>query len=347
MIVELLDPKINADLERLTYLTKEAGITIIDLFDSQLRELEKVLMFDFEVQNEIKTNRSLGKSIDTFVYYPWRKTVVRILNEPLFVRLRTARNVYKITIEEQEVLSKKCIGIIGLSVGSNLALSLAQERICGHFKIADFDVLETSNLNRIQAGLFEVGISKSNIVYRQILELDPYLKVELFPQGISPSNIDQFLLGGNAIDLLAEECDDLEVKLLSRQKSKVFSIPVVMETSDRGLIDVERFDLDNQYPILHGRIDEAELSSISDKATRRMKLLESFIDFSLISERGKLSMSEIGKTITSWPQLGTDVRVGSGIAASLIRQILLGHHKISGRWYVDHMNFLQSNHKNI
>ena len=76
--------------------------------------------------------------------------------------------------EEKETLSKKKIGIIGLSVGQSIALTIAMERTCGELRIADFDILELSNLNRIRAGLPNLGIAKTIVVAREIAEIDPW-----------------------------------------------------------------------------------------------------------------------------------------------------------------------------
>ena len=40
------------------------------------------------------------------------------------------------------------------------AIALAMERGCGRLKLADFDVVELSNLNRIRCGLHELGIAQ-------------------------------------------------------------------------------------------------------------------------------------------------------------------------------------------
>jgi hypothetical protein len=92
-----------------------------------------------------------GRDIDEFgvwVYYPWSKHLVHLLDEDDFIEVRTNRNQYKITREEQRELSKKKIGIIGLSVGQSIALTMAMERIFGELRLADFDTAELSNLNR-------------------------------------------------------------------------------------------------------------------------------------------------------------------------------------------------------
>lgn len=79
-----------------------------------------------------------------WVYFPWNKTLVHLLDQEEFLFVRTNRNRDKITEQEQQILAKKKIGIIGLSVGQSVALTLAMERSVGELRLADFDCLELS-----------------------------------------------------------------------------------------------------------------------------------------------------------------------------------------------------------
>ncbi|MBF9221708.1 hypothetical protein [Hymenobacter ruricola] len=135
-----------------------------------------------------------------------------------------------------------------------------------------------------------------------------------------------------------EECDDLAVKVLLRQHARHAGIPLLMDTSDRGMLDVERFDLDPDYPLLHGRLPEdvgyehlAGLRTAAEKLPYVLRLL----DYDHLSDRLKNSLAEIGRTITTWPQLGTDVMLGGAVAAGTARRILLGEPIGSGRHYFD------------
>ena len=46
-------------------------------------------------------------------------------------------------------------------------------------------------------------------------------------------------------------------------------------------------------------------------------------------------MTEIGKTITTWPQLASAVVLGGAITTDITRRILLKQYQNSGRFYVD------------
>ncbi len=134
-----------------------------------------------------------------WVYYPWSGWLVHLLDEREFIELRTTRNLYKITAAEREVLAQKKIGIMGLSVGQSIALTVAMERSFGEIRLADFDLLELSNLNRIRSGVHTLGISKVVVAAREIAEIDPFLRVTCFLEGVNEENLDQFLLEGGRL----------------------------------------------------------------------------------------------------------------------------------------------------
>lgn len=270
-----------------------------------------------------------------WVYYPWSGRLLHILAENDFIEVRTSRNQLKITKEEQAILRTKTIGIVGLSVGSAIATTIAQERGAGYLKLADFDTLELSNLNRIKAGLHMSGLNKAVITAQEIAEIDPYLQVEVFSEGLTAENIESFFGGETALDLVVEECDDLIVKQLVRLQARLQRIPVLMETNDRGMLDIERFDLAPDTKLLHGLMpeDPAALQSLAPAA--RMAMVWQMINGDLISSRLRDSFAEIGKSLTTWPQLASSVVIGGGVVAEVSRKILLGDGIRAGRYYFD------------
>lgn len=281
-----------------------------------------------------------GKDLDyygTWVYYPWNNNLVHLLEETDFIRLRTSRNQYKITPEEQSDLGGKKVGVIGLSVGQSVALTMAMERVFGTLRIADFDHLDLSNLNRIRSGVANIGLPKTIIVAREIAEIDPFLKIELYPDGITDENLDEFLGEGESkLDLLVEECDSLDIKIKARIKARAKSIPVIMDTSDRGMMDIERFDLDNTLPIMHGMVDEGRANQIDQwTAKERLALVMDMVGAENISSRLKASLLEVEETLTTWPQLASSVVLGGAISTVVVRQILLRQAVKSGRYYLD------------
>lgn len=350
----ILSPNSLQDSLKILELKNNSSTMVMDTIESQVWDLIKINHpSQFFSPEELKEKvKDFFKETDkdvfgVWVYYPWRNTLVRILEEDDFIKLRTSRNRYKITQEEQDYLSTKKVGIIGLSVGQSVALSLAMERTFGELRIADFDTLDLSNMNRIRTGLYNLGISKTWVVAREIAEIDPFLKVVLYEEGFTEENKDDFFTLGGNLDLVIEECDSLPVKIASRLKAKSLGIPVLMDTSDRGMMDVERFDLEPDRPIFHGLLErfgnEEEILNLLKKNHREVMM--SILDFENLSSRAKESITQIGKTITTWPQTATSVLMGGAVCAYYSRKLLLNEEIASGRFYVDLDEYIKILHE--
>jgi molybdopterin/thiamine biosynthesis adenylyltransferase len=339
----ILYPQRDTDMSTLAALLHDTHIMVFDTLASQLGELIKI-----RHPQERFSRRSLHAAVqahvgDTdlatygvWVYYPWSKRLVHTLAESEFVQVRTNRNHYKITPDEQRRLANKRIGVMGLSVGQAIALSLAMERSCGELRLADFDLLELTNLNRVRSGIHHLGISKVIAAAREIAEIDPFLNVTCFSEGVTEDNIDQFLAEHGHLDLLVEECDSLDIKILARRKARQFKIPVLMHTSDRGMFDVERFDRDPQRPILHGLIEQLDPARLKDLTSEeKIPYVLAMLGVDTLSRRIKASMLEVEQTIATWPQVATAVTLGGAIVGDAARRILLDQFHDSGRYFID------------
>ncbi len=274
----------------------------------------------------------------TWVFYPWTRRLVRVLPRDELRFLRSDRNRYKITPAEQEALRARRVGVVGLSVGRAAALTLAQEGVGGHFALADFDTLAVSNMNRLRGGVHDLGLRKTVLAAREMYEMDPYLSVELFSQGLDPDNVDAFLVDadGRKLDLLVEECDDLFIKVRVRERARALGIPVVMETSDRGLIDVERFDLEPSRPVFHGLIGDVRAESLRGLSTRdKVPYVLRILDDEALSPRMRATLVEIEESVSTWAQLASAIALGSALVTDVARRVLLGQMSRSGRFYVD------------
>lgn len=335
------DQNQKAEFQKLLLLP---GIILSDYIRDQIKELIKYKNPSQKFSTnelEMQTKNFIGNSdIDEYgvwVYFPWSNRVVHILDRDEFIDLRTSRNQYKITRAEREILAKKKIGVIGLSVGQSVSVTLAMERICGELRLADFDVLELTNLNRIRTGIHNLRLPKVYSVAREIAEIDPFIKVICFPQGLSEDNMDAFFMEGGKLDLLVEESDGFDIKILSRYKARELKVPVVMEGSDRCVVDVERFDLEPERSILHGLVDHLDINTLKKLKTNEEKIpyMLDMVGLDTSSLRLKASMLEIDQSINTWPQLASSVTMGGGITADVSRRLLLNYYTDSGRYHVD------------
>lgn len=317
------------------------NIKFIDAYSPALSELFKV-SFPKEKNSE-NSKAKLGlflknrKIADCWIYYPKEKTLIRSLREKDYLALRTARNKNLITAAEQANFRNLNIGIAGLSVGSAILNSLAISGGPKYLRIADFDVLEITNLNRIRASYADVGKNKTQIAAEEIYKIDPFANIKTYPEGLNEKNILNFLLKPKKLSAFIDEMDDLHLKFYARQLCKKHKIPVIMATDngDTAIIDLERFDLEPKRKLFHGlaeNIDAKNLKSLS--YAEWLKVANKIIGRKELTQRMKDSVSQAGKTIAGVPQLGTTAQVaGSGVSL-ILRRMASGQKMPSGRYRI-------------
>ena len=332
---ELFDLSREGDRTRFSELVESGSVKqVSDDFEEQQRELfaiknpTKVYAPGFEdaFQEHWKSLQS-EKPLSEYgrwAYFPWRYLAAHILPENEYRIVRTARNRNLITEEEQEKFYNATIGIGGLSVGSSVAFALALSGGCRRMKLADMDRLALSNTNRVLAGADRLGMLKVEMAARTIYEINPYAEVELHPEGLTPHNIGSFFEG---LDIMVDELDDLAVKYLIREQAKKHKIAVVMaaDNGDNAVVDIERYDLSPDMPFFHGRLGEMtydELKGLDKFGIGRT--ITKHIGPENVTERMQGSLTEMGKTIVSWPQLGGAALVNGAAVAYSVRKILSG-----------------------
>jgi molybdopterin/thiamine biosynthesis adenylyltransferase len=303
---------------------RATGVEVVDHWDDQIAEAAQ--LWPQRAPEAIAEPK-------WWAYYPWRRAVVSVLGPRTFRTVRLDRNRNLITAEEQDRLGALRVGVVGLSVGHTIAHTLATEGLCGELRLADFDDLELSNLNRVPATVFDLGANKATVAARRIAELDPYLPVRVWQAGITPKMLGDFLDG---LDIVVDECDSLDVKLLVREGARARRLPVLMATSDRGLVDVERFDLEPSRPIMHGLLGEVDADGLAGLTSRdKIPYVLRILDTGRLSARAAASLIEVGQSLSTWPQLAGDATLGATLVAEAVRRIGLGQPLPSGRVRVD------------
>ena len=323
-VARLLNPADAGDARLLADLRADPSIEFRDSSAAQQASLQRL--------RPALAPDALAEPV-RLAYYPWRRSVVTVLGPRSYRRLRLDRNRNLITADEQDTLGRLRIGVIGLSSGHVVAHTLAMQGLCGELRLADLDELELSNLNRIPGGVFDLGVNKTTVAARRIAELDPYLDVRTVPTGVGADDVDEFLDG---LDVLVEECDSLDVKVLVRLAARARRVPVLMATSDRGLVDVERFDLEPDRPIFHGLLGDIDPDTLAGlSSTDKVPYVLRLIEVGGLSARAAASLLEVGHAVTTWPQLAGDVTLGAGAIAEAVRRIGLGEPLSSGRTRLD------------
>lgn len=313
------------------------GSHFIDVFEQAVEEL-------FFVQNPSLRGGMPGVAeklaafrtsalADTWVYYPGQRTAVRIPEEAAYFTLRTARNRNLITEAEQTAYRDAIVGIAGLSVGSAALSALVATGGPKNIKLADPDTIDVTNLNRINATLADVGRNKTEVAAERSWELDPFLNLELFPEGITHGNFEQFL-STPRLDVFVDEMDAIALKIEARKRCRKLGIPVVMATDngDSTLLDIERFDLEPERPIFHGRIEIAPQELEHMTRDQFVRLANRIIDPANFTIRQQDSLMQIGRGIAGVPQLYTAASLSGAAVALAVRKIVTGQSMPSGRY---------------
>ena len=88
-----------------------------------------------------------------------------------------------------EALQNACVGVAGLGgLGSNIALSLARLGVA-KLVLADFDVVEPSNLNRQQYFVKHIGMKKTDALKSLISDINPFVEVSTYDVFLDALNV--------------------------------------------------------------------------------------------------------------------------------------------------------------
>lgn len=282
-----------------------------------------------------------GKALEetgSWFYFPWSKSLIHYLPHKMHQELRTARNRNIITSSEQKKFYDFNVGIVGLSVGSHAALTLAMMGAGKVMKLADPDKISGSNLNRIRQDFSAVGRNKCELAVEQLYQMNPYADIRSYPEGITEKNMLEFLSGPPRLDILVEESDNLALKIRLRIEARKLGIPVVMATDngDNVIVDIERYDLDANLPIFNGLIGDLTPEALEKMNPEELPKLATRIagpDF--VVPRMFESLNEVGKTLYSWPQLGSAATLSGVAVAYAVKRIALNENIKSGKMEIN------------
>jgi tRNA threonylcarbamoyladenosine dehydratase len=276
---------------------------------------------------KFKSEHCAGKPLEqagVWFYFPWSQTLTHFLPDDMHQELRTARNKYLITKEEQEKFYNCKVGIGGLSVGSHAALTIAMMGGAKMMRIADPDEISGSNLNRIRLDYTYVGTNKCEAVAQLIYQTNPYAEIEAHTEGISVDGLEKFMSG---LDVFVECMDHPELKIRSRLIARKLGIPVVMATDngDGIIFDIERYDLDPNLDLFNGVAGHLTLEEFQKFPPQELpKLATKIAGVNAVQARMLHSVSEVGKSLYSWPQLGDAATLAGVATAYVVKRLATG-----------------------
>lgn len=113
--------------------------------------------------------------------------------------------------EIQNSFESSTVAVCGLGgLGSNIAFALARAGI-GKLILIDFDSVDITNLYRQQYKANQIGVSKTQALKENLLEIAPYVTIETHSVRISEDNAEELL---EKADIICEAFDDAECKAM-------------------------------------------------------------------------------------------------------------------------------------
>ncbi|MDB4777993.1 hypothetical protein OAG68_00890, partial [bacterium] len=239
-------------------------------------------------------NEETGRSeYGYYVFYPHNNHLV-VYVSPFWHKVVSVASSSKLYADDagklswaeiREVFESKTVGVVGCSVGGNIAHSLVMDLRPNTLKVADKSMYKMENINRIRLGYqdivssaadttpFEIGLqNKAKVVARQMYSIDPFINIYVYDEGILEENISVWFDGEGdepPIDLVVEEVDDPRMKLLLREAARERGIPLLMATDIGSAVqlDINRYDLNQNLPLSYGIGDDvlrAAMESVYD-----------------------------------------------------------------------------------
>jgi len=137
------------------------------------------------------------------------------------------RNLGLVDANEMAILKDATVAIAGLGgVGGGHLIALSRTGI-GRFKVADFDIFDAVNANRqYGAQVKDFGRKKLDAMVDNAREVNPYLDIKTYPEGVTSENLDDFLDG---VDLVVDGLDFFvfEIRRMVFNRAVERGIPVV------------------------------------------------------------------------------------------------------------------------
>lgn len=274
-------------------------------------------------------------ALGQWIYHRWSNTLYHVLSKKEYYMLRTIRHRDIITQEEQTILSKKTIAIAGLSVGLNILLSFVRFGIGKTYHIADVDVVSLSNINRALYTLHDLGKAKCDVARDRIHELDPFLNVHAWQDGITEKTLSPVLSGSN---LIIDAFDRFDMKLALRKEAKKRKIPVIsgFDVEKGVLVITERYDIDPTLSLDHflNSTPESSLQKKGMTADERTAMFVNIIGKKHHSDRMLRSVQNVGKTLTGYPQLIIATLAAASLFTLCAEDVLLGRNTTSTRVFI-------------
>lgn len=233
--------------------------------------------------------------------------------------------------------------IAGGSLGNGAAFAVVSVMRPQHVKIADLDVFNLSNANRVRIGYEDLGRNKAVVTAEQLHAIDPFLGISVY-EGVYPGNVEDFVNGNPEIGeppatMVIEETDNPDTKVFIRMKARAGGVPVIMgsDIGSGAQRDVQRYDLDPRAALALGGVSDEDLLAAQEACKTNASLDRFFaFAFAILGDSYK-GMPEFNAIVEdslrggmssmfggSAPQLGSTAMAAAALVAEAAARLVLG-----------------------
>lgn len=237
---------------------------------------------------------------------------------------RLERHIGILTRDEQDLLGRAVICGAGAGgIGGITYLALARAG-CRRFRIADPGSFDASNVNRQEGSTFRtVGQNKAMVVRDRLLDIDPSIEVEVFPEGVTFENVDSFVRGStvviDGIDVYALELDKALCDTARANGLPVFCSPVMGFGTALGIFHpTQSPTFEEHFGALPDRHDRKAVNAWLRMYPTGFFGFRPSLDWALYVRR-----LEEGQV----PSIGTAVLLSGSLTATAVIDYLLGRHR--------------------
>ena len=227
------------------------------------------------------------------------------------------RNIGLLSQADMEIIKNKKIAIAGLGGVGGVHLITLIRMGFEKFNIADFDRYEIKNINRqYGARVSSFEETKISTMLKEAKDVNPYVEIKSFPDGVDEKNIDEFFDGVCIyLDSLDYFCFDVRRMVFNSARDKGifavsagpigFSSAMLIVDPKRGMSFDEYFD-------------------INDKLTYKEKLIHFTVGLAPSATHAKyIDMTRVSFANRIGPSLASSCQLCAGLAATEIIKIIL------------------------
>jgi hypothetical protein len=129
------------------------------------------------------------------------------------------------TKKERELLRRARVGIIGVGGTGGIASEQLVRSGVGNITLADPDIFELTNINRQHfCTISTLGMKKTEAGRRRLLDVNPFLNIKTFPDGITRENVREIV---QDLDVIIDASDNKSAHYPLHRVAKELKIPII------------------------------------------------------------------------------------------------------------------------